>query len=253
LDNDDQQRGVILSRRDALKILGVTSVSLLAGCVPGFSGATQAPSATFPATSVGGASGLPACVVRPELTEGPYYVDEALDRSDIRSDPASGAVRPGVPLTLTFQVSQVTSGACSPLPGARVDVWHCDALGVYSDVSDPGFDTKGQKFLRGFQVTDPSGKAQFLTIYPGWYSGRTVHIHFKIYHDVSGAGRTFTSQLFFDDALSDKVFAEAPYSGRGARNTRNSNDGFFNSQMLLDAVAAGSGYAADFAIGVQLT
>jgi protocatechuate 3,4-dioxygenase beta subunit len=113
----------------------------------------------------------------------PYFVDNQLNRSDIRIDPSDGSVKEGAPLRLAFQVSDVSANACSPLAGAQVDVWHCDALGVYSGVSDPGFDTSGQLWLRGYQVTDESGYCEFTTIYPGWYSGRAVHIHFKIRTD----------------------------------------------------------------------
>ena len=118
---------------------------------------------------------MPDCVVRPELTEGPYFVDEKINRSDIRTDTTTNAVSAGVPLVLTFLVSQIGSSACTPLQGAQVDIWHCDALGVYSDVSG-----NSGNFLRGYQVTDANGQAQFTTIYPGWYRGRAVHIHFKI-------------------------------------------------------------------------
>ncbi len=169
-----------------------------------------------------------ACVVRPQQTEGPYFVDERLNRSDIRSDPASGAVKPGAPLQVVFRVSQLSGGACTPLSGAQVDVWHCDALGAYSDVRDPGGNTLGQKFLRGFQVTDVSAVVRFTTIYPGWYEGRAVHIHFKIRTDAgAGRGREFTSQLYFDDALTDRVHAQAPYASRGQQRMRNDRDGIF--------------------------
>src|SRR5207244_2699335 len=98
----------------------------------------------------------------------------------IRSDPSDGSVKPGAPLRLALRVSRLTAGSCAPLPGAMVDVWHCDALGAYSDVSDPGGSTVGKKFLRGYQVTDAEGLVRFTTIYPGAYPGRAVHIHFKI-------------------------------------------------------------------------
>jgi protocatechuate 3,4-dioxygenase beta subunit len=193
--------------------------------------------------------------VRPEVTEGPYYVDEDLNRSDIRSDPGTGTVKDGARLALTFRVVQVTSAGCTPLPGAKVEIWHCDAAGVYSDVSDPGFDTSGQKFLRGYQVTDANGQATFTTIYPGWYSSRAVHIHFKIHDDASGQSREFTSQLFFDDSLSDQVFTQAPYASKGQRDTLNSTDRIYDSQLLLTTApaddGADAGYAATFDIGLQ--
>jgi protocatechuate 3,4-dioxygenase beta subunit len=196
-------------------------------------------------------------VVRPEQTEGPYFVDEKLNRSDIRSNPSDGAIKEGTQLRLKFNVSQVSASACVPLVGAFVDVWHCDAEGVYSDVADRavGFDTTGQKFLRGYQVTEANGSAEFTTIYPGWYQGRTVHIHFKIRTSLDSAGKEFTSQLFFDDALSDEVFAQAPYAAKGQRSTKNSTDGIYRSggdQLTLSPTKEADGYAATFDIGLQM-
>jgi protocatechuate 3,4-dioxygenase beta subunit len=192
--------------------------------------------------------------VRPEQTEGPYYVDEQLNRSDIRSDPSDGSVKEGVPLELTFRVSSVNAG-CTPVVGAIVDVWHCDALGVYSDVSDPGFNTVGKKFLRGYQTTDANGVARFTTIYPGWYQGRTVHIHFKIRTNPTGTqGHEFTSQLYFDDAITDQVHAQQPYASKGQRTLRNNGDTIYRnggSQLMLPLVRAGQGYSAVFDIGLQ--
>ena len=109
-------------------------------------------------------------MVQPEQTEGPYFVDKMLNRQDVRLDPVTKATQAGLPLRLTFNVSQVTGeGKCAPLPGAQVDLWQCDASGVYSGVKDPLFNTVGQHFLRGYQVTDARGTANFVTIYPGWY------------------------------------------------------------------------------------
>jgi protocatechuate 3,4-dioxygenase beta subunit len=201
------------------------------------------------------AAALPSCVVRPELTEGPYFVDEKLDRSDIRSDPTTGEVKQGIPLQLAFAVSQVNNG-CTPLAGAQVDIWHCDAAGVYSDASDPGFNTKGQKFLRGYQVTDSNGKARFTTIYPGWYQGRAVHIHFKIRtNPASQAGYEFISQLFFDESITDQVHAQQPYAAKGQRTLLNEGDGIYRnggSQLLIAPAKSGDGYAVTFDIGLQM-
>lgn len=217
---------------------------------------TTAPTATAAEPVTAATTALPSCVVRPEQTEGPYFVDERLDRSDIRSDPATGAVKAGAPLALTFLVSRIGT-MCEPLPGAMVDVWHCDAAGAYSDVNDSfAGSTAGQQFLRGFQVTDENGAAAFTTIYPGWYPGRTVHIHFKIRTEEGGAAHEFTSQLYFDDAFTDAVFAQEPYAGRGQRNTRNANDGIYGSggsQLLLNVVPAAEGYAATFDIGLDMS
>ena len=253
MDNDDAQVGRILSRREVLALLGGSSVALLAACAPGALASpsptataqqTVATAATTAAASTAAAV-LPSCVVRPALTEGPYFVDEKLDRSDIRSDP--GAVRPGALLTLNFLVSRVSGTACTALSGAMVDVWHCDALGAYSDVDS----ARGQKFLRGYQNTDASGSAKFTTVYPGWYQGRAVHIHFKIRPTSS---TEFTSQLFFDDALSTQVFAQSPYSQKGTQGiTRNSVDGIYQQsggKLLLNVTKTGDAYAATFDIGL---
>jgi protocatechuate 3,4-dioxygenase beta subunit len=207
-----------------------------------------------PRQAVAGALG-PSCVVRPEQTEGPYFVDERLHRSDIRSDPTDGRVSPGTPLALTVLVSRLNAGDCQPLAGAQVDIWHCDALGVYSDVQDPDFTTIGQKFLRGYQVTDARGEARFVTVYPGWYPGRTVHIHFKIRTaPVAKRSFEFTSQLYFDDELTDRVHAAPPYAAKGPRIARNQHDWIFRrggDRLMLDTTSTADGYAATFPIGLQ--
>jgi protocatechuate 3,4-dioxygenase beta subunit len=244
MQNDDHQIGELLSRREALLILGATGGSLLLGCGPETAGRTA--SAAVP-------PGM--CVVRPEQTEGPYFVDERLERSDIRSDPMDGAVKAGAPLLLAFHVSRLTGNRCTPLAGAYVDIWQCDAEGVYSDVTDRSFSTVGKRFLRGYQVTGQDGVARFTTIYPGWYPGRTVHIHFKIRTALDIEAYDFTSQLYFDDAFTDAVFAHEPYAARGPRGTRNEADGIFRrsgSQLLLSTVQKDAGYAADFQIGLQI-
>ena len=137
-----------------------------------------------------------------------------------------------------------------------MDLWHCDALGRYSDVEDPHFNTHGQKFLRGYQLTDARGEAKFLTIYPGWYEGRTVHVHVKVRTaPVAQRSLEFTSQMYFDDGLTDRVHADQPYAAKGRRNARNQDDRIFRrggDQLMLAPTAAADGYAATFAIGLQL-
>jgi protocatechuate 3,4-dioxygenase beta subunit len=257
MPDDDQPIGRVLSRREVLAIMGTTGAGVaIAAVAPGV--LAQSPSNSPAASASPGASvPVPSCIVRPAQTEGPYFVDERLDRSDIRSDPNTGEVQAGTPLTLELLVSRLDGTACTAFAGALVDVWHCNAQGAYSDVSDPRFDTTGQEWLRGYQVTDANGLARFATIYPGWYEGRTVHIHFKIRTDPDQAsGFDFTSQLYFDDSLSDQVFAVEPYAAKGERGTRNENDGIFvegGDQLTLPVEPDGSGYRTRFEIGLQMT
>lgn len=250
MDNDDFPVGHLLTRREAFIALGVSGLAFIAGCRPGESGSTN--SVAFAATRIPQGT----CVARPEQTEGPYFVDEKLNRSDIRSDPTSGAVKQGAPLALTFNVSTLTGNSCAPLAGAIVDVWHCDADGVYSDVDDPGFNSRGQRFLRGYQVTDANGIARFATIFPGWYSGRAVHLHFKIRSSPSASrGSEFTSQIYFDDAVTDRVHSNPPYTAKGTRNVRNAADGIYRrngSQLILPVTAtAGDGYLGTFSVALK--
>ena len=259
IDDDDRPIGRILTRRDVLGLLGGSA--LLAACGPTSgpsvpSAATGAVTTAAPnAVGSGAVAVLPSCVVRPALTEGPYFVDEKLNRSDIRSDPASNAVRPGIPLGLTFLVSRVTGSACAALASATVDVWHCDALGVYSDATDPTFgSTKGTKFLRGYQTTDAGGKAAFITVWPGWYPGRAVHVHFKIRTTAAnGQVSDFTSQLFFTETLNDQVLAQSPYSQKTGSRLRNDGDGIFQGsggKLTLSPEKGADGYTATFDIGL---
>ncbi|HUJ92173.1 MAG TPA: intradiol ring-cleavage dioxygenase [Gaiellaceae bacterium] len=187
------------------------------------------------------ASGLVTCVLAPEMTEGPYYVSGAKVRSDIT------AGKPGAPLALRLGVANVAT--CKPIAGAAVDVWHADAGGVYSD--EQVENTVGQTFLRGVQRTGVSGFATFRSIYPGWYPGRTVHIHVKVH---IGGNVVHTGQLFFDDALTDAVYRRAPYAARPNRDTRNANDSIYvngGSRSLLSVKRHGSGYAGTIWMGVH--
>src|SRR5437588_4238862 len=145
----------------------------------------------------GSGSGSASCVLTPELTVGPYFVDERLNRSDLTTNTTDTNVTNGAPLALSIYIMEYGSSACTPLAGAQVDVWHADAAGIYSDESVEN--TVGQSFLRGYQLTDSNGLAAFKTIFPGWYSGRTVHMHVMIRTYSSSGGKTFefTTQLFF--------------------------------------------------------
>ncbi|MCC6792010.1 MAG: intradiol ring-cleavage dioxygenase [Thermomicrobiales bacterium] len=215
------------NRRTVLKA-GATAIGLGAIGMTGLRALAQeggAATATTEATAR-------ACVLTPELTEGPYYVEEILLRSNIVED------RAGVPLRLTIAVQDPTS--CIPLANAAVDIWHCDANGYYSGISGEnpgggaaatGDENLETTFLRGVQLTDEDGVATFETIYPGWYTGRAVHIHMKVHVDgeavdgsYDGGHVAHTGQLFFDDAISDAVYLTSAYSER-ANAQRLYNDG----------------------------
>lgn len=225
-------------------------------------GSTAATGSTATGSTAAAAStSATEVVLVPELTEGPYYLDLDLVRGDIRED------RRGAPLVLDMRVVDAATG--DPIPGASVDLWHCDAEGEYSGfVSASEGDTGGRSgpggggggatatddstFLRGTQVAGDDGVVQFTTVYPGWYTGRSVHMHIKVH--VSG-DVTHTSQLFFDDAFSDEVYASTePYASQGERDQRNDDDGIFGqggAAMTLDVAASGSGYASAITLGVD--
>jgi protocatechuate 3,4-dioxygenase beta subunit len=193
-----------------------------------------------------------SCVLTPEKTEGPYFVDERLDRSDIRSNSDGTGTRDGVPLELTIKVLRVDED-CAPAAGVVVDVWHADADGAYSDIAQNG--TEGQDFLRGLQVTDASGSVTFRTIYPGWYAGRTIHIHFKVRtFESDGNSYEFTSQLFFSDTANAAVVATDDYDDRGEQDTTNSEDSIYGGDTELLVQMAGdpeSGFAGEATVGLS--
>ena len=212
-----------LTRRHAVAAGGLTGAALLLAQASGPGGLLDALGLDSEAQAATAACTLTA----PAKTVGPYFVEEGLNRSDIRSDPSTGVVQAGVPVTLSLVVVDSTSD-CAPIAGATVDVWHANARGTYSDVSQNS--TVGQKYLRGSQVTDADGKVTFVTVFPGWYSGRAIHIHFKI-RTFDGTRTTydFTSQLFFDPSLTSQVLQTSAYSSRGNPDTTNSTDNIYGS------------------------
>ena len=220
-----------ISRRGALsKLGGLAAVAF---------GATMWKSDAEGAGPDAVASGLVTCVLAPEQTEGPYYVPDEKVRRDITEG------RPGTALTLRLKV--VNASNCKPIKNAAVDVWHTDALGVYSGVQG----SPGTTFMRGVQRTDANGLAIFKTVYPGWYPGRTVHIHVKVH---IGGNVVHTGQLYFPDSVTDRVYGSAPYSSRGARTTRNAADSIYRnggSKSVLGLKRNGSAYIATLTMGVH--
>ena len=186
--------------------------------------------------------GLVACVLTPELTEGPYYVPDEKLRHDIR------AGKSGRLLQLSLKV--IKASTCKVVKGAAVDIWHCDALGVYSgDVAN----NPGTNFLRGVQRTNASGIATFKTIYPGWYPGRAVHIHVKVHF---GGNVVHTGQLFFPAAVTRAVYARTPYSRHGTTpDTPNADDSIYRNggnKGMLAMTKSGSGYVRSISMGVHV-
>ncbi|MEO8125718.1 MAG: hypothetical protein ABJF23_22820 [Bryobacteraceae bacterium] len=240
-----------ISRRRTLAALLGTGVSTL--FIPAWNETVEA------------ADSITCVSTTPTVTEGPYWVDEKLFRSDIRTDPATGVARAGIPLTLTIGVQSLSTSGCSPLAGAYVDIWHCDAKGIYSDEGtyNPGGGTgtvvtTGQKFLRGYQITDDNGKVTFTTIYPGWYSGRTIHIHVRV-RTYSGTTvlSNFVTQIFFDEAINNTALAQSAYSRSGNRDTTNATDMVYrvtNPERMLATTTGDntSGYTSVITLGAAV-
>jgi protocatechuate 3,4-dioxygenase beta subunit len=183
-------------------------------------------------------SGLASCVLMPELTEGPYYVEAAAARRNVREG------RPGTPLEL--RLTLVAASTCKPIRRAAVEIWHCDAEGEYS-----GVDGARTRFLRGVQRTDAKGLALFQTLYPGWYSGRAVHIHLKAH---LAGNVVHTGQLFFPESVTDAVYRRTPYSSRPGPDVRNRDDSIYRnggSRSTLALRAAGTSYGGRITLAVQ--
>ena len=227
-----------LDRRQALAAFGSVSLGTLLGAcgsedktatVTTTDGSTTTvqPSTSSSDSAVALLDRATSCSVTPEQTEGPYYFEPDAVRSDIREE------REGAVLRLALRVR--SAGECTPVPDAIVDIWHCDAGGVYSGFGEG----EGEKFLRGTQVTNRDGIAEFTTVYPGWYQGRTPHIHVKVHLDNQ---TVLTSQLYFDDEVSDRVYAQAPYDARGERRDRNDTDGIYDPAGELTLEEQGDGW-----------
>lgn len=202
------------SRREALRALSVGAASTSLAATPS-SADTAAPAAA------GNPPGV--CLLLPQAVEGPFYFDPKLVRRDI----ADG--KEGAPVELKLRL--VDAKTCTPMPELRIDVWHADAGGIYSGYDGQGdgrsVSTKGQTYLRGTQMTDADGIATFRTIYPGWYPGRTPHIHVKAFLDKT---TLVTGQIYFPDELSARVYAERePYAKRPVPDTTNARDGIFRA------------------------
>jgi protocatechuate 3,4-dioxygenase beta subunit len=255
----------LISRRSALRLMGGAGLAVMAGCTSSGVIATTTTTVSEPFTeSVAGQvpptsqastttfGGVGGCVLIPEETEGPYPLDLSGREEFVRADITEG--HPGAPMTLNLTLVDVNNG-CSPISGARVDVWHTNADGIYSGHSQPGADTTGETFCRGIQLSDDTGQVSFQTIYPGWYAGRVTHIHFQVFVD---SGLTVTSQIAFPQETTDAVYAAEPYAAKGPNTSVASveQDSIFSdgSQFQLASITGGvdSRLMATLLVGVAL-
>jgi protocatechuate 3,4-dioxygenase beta subunit len=250
----DPHRDPIFTRREALAALGALGLTVVAGCSGSSSDSASRPRRSSPSsapttTTTAGPPGTTTCTLAPEVTQGPFYLTDHPDTANLVQD------RPGRPLALTLTVVDTR---CTTLRDAKVDVWHCDATGVYGGigtgtgggpgggqgVGDFGAARRGTPatWLQGYQTTGADGTVRFSTIYPGWYPGRAVHIHMKVF---VGGSSVHTGQLFFPDDLTASVFRNAPY--RGSPDTTNRADSIYRSAgsaALLAPTAADDGFTA---------
>lgn len=237
-----------MSRREALTAFGAVSLGALLAACTGNDGdvdvsttegstATVQPQSPVPSSITDLFENAASCTLAPEQTEGPYYFDVNSIRSDIRED------REGATLRLAVRVRE--AAACTPVANAVVDIWHCDAVGVYSGFESASMGgggsgrTDDETYLRGAQVTNSDGIVQFVTIYPGWYRGRTTHIHAKVHLDNA---TVLTTQFFFADDFTASVYTRDPYASDAGRDTFNTNDNIFDDRLLLTLSEDGEGY-----------
>lgn len=258
--NESEIRRKLLSRRSALGLIGGALGGItLVGCNDntGVISSTTSSSGTSTTTTSG------SCALTPEGEIGPYFTDDSasgFNRSDIRSNIDGSSVQTGIPLTLHIYVYDFNN-SCAPYVGSQVDIWHCNALGVYSNESSQS--TLGQTWFRGYQLSDSAGAVTFKTIIPGWYQGRTTHIHLRVrssYSNVSSTSDgTNTTQLFFPQATINTINTTvSPYSSKGTNSTTNATDHVYTTETdgKMEVVLSGdntNGYVATIVIGLPIT
>ena len=258
-----------IPRRGFLRVaLGALGVGLLSGCARVMSWVLRADNSKFtPVSHSFETSDL--CALNAEAVPGPFYVEKAWVRRSIAEGHA------GVPLRVRFKVVDVAAG-CAPLPGAAVEVWHCDAEGIYSgyasyppdefpavglgDAPDP---TDGERFCRGIQFADAEGMVEFETIVPGWYTPRTPHIHMRVSmprvtaDDGTLGAHVLTNQAYFPDALTAEVYGVSPYTARGGTPYTNQTDFVIHESGGADGgflrmTRTGEGWLGTLTLGVDI-
>jgi protocatechuate 3,4-dioxygenase beta subunit len=237
--NDPEASSV--TRRRMLTWIGAAGAAIIAvACGKGSTSAASPTTTSAAGTTTGSTGDGVACILSPEMTEGPYYIDGEAVRRDVTEG------KPGVPLTLDLVV--VDAGACSPIPDAAVEIWHADAGGNYSGFNATAANTT---FLRGVQTADADGNVTFETLYPGWYEGRATHIHLMVH---VGGDVVHTGQLFFDEGINDTVYARSPYRDHTGTRMTNEQDGIYangGAQSMLQLTEEGDGYRGAITLGVR--
>jgi protocatechuate 3,4-dioxygenase beta subunit len=255
-----------IDRRRLLRVLGVAGVGGLVGaCAAASEESAGAPTTSAPAPGVAAApatttttstttatvpafganalagrfEGANACALTPETIAGPSYLQVDALRSDIREDQPGAALRLGL---------RVLDESCTPIPDAAVELWNCDAQGLYSGYPQRTGDTTGQTYLRGTQVTDGNGIVAFVTIYPGWYRTRTAHLHAKV---LLSSTELLTTQLYFDDAVTTGVYSAEPYASHTGQDTFNDTDSMFEEATVLSLSQEAYGYLGLLNLTVQ--
>jgi protocatechuate 3,4-dioxygenase beta subunit len=246
-DDDITTAGTPIDRRRALTSIGAVSLAAMFG--------------PRVLTALGeDANAATTCLLTPEVTEGPYWIDGTLTRRNITEG------KTGMPLQIVFTV--VDARSCKPIRNANVEIWHCDATGEYSgyDKGTPGFGggggghadpTSSTRYLRGHQTSDAAGHAQFLTVFPGWYRGRTPHIHTKVH---VGGNTVHTGQVFFNEQITAAVYRMSPYRRHGQADTPHTSDSIYaqaggsRATLKLTRRPQGQrGYVGRIVVGVSTT
>ncbi|HEV7347287.1 MAG TPA: intradiol ring-cleavage dioxygenase [Telluribacter sp.] len=189
------------------------------------------------------------CAVVPSETVGPFPTKSPA--SFVRSDITDG--RNGYKMTAKITIGNTNNG-CAALPGAIVDIWHCDATGNYSEYGGGGIQSTNLQavhFLRGRQVTDGHGLVTFTTIFPGWYPGRSTHIHVHIFN-ANGTSLKVT-QIAFPEGAGTAVALVNGYSKGLKGYTTNARDNVFTNDGGVNQIATVSGNTTDgFELSIKM-
>ena len=255
LQLDSEPSSNPIDRRKALGLMGFAAIATVAASCGGSTKTSSSSSSTSSSNSSS------SCAVTPEGEEGPYFVDDSasgFNRSNILSNLDGTSTQSGIPLTLNLYVYD-SENSCAAMQSVQVDIWHCNADGVYSDESVES--TVGETWCRGYQLTDANGLVTFATIVPGWYSGRTTHIHLRLRstYDSSSNSGTNTTQLFFPQTLIDTISTTvAPYSTHGTNSTTNASDHVYTPETLGETLLTltgdtTNGYTATFKLNLPIT